>query len=90
MQIILEVPDRLGEKLQRLGDRLPETLDRLLQDIPTTETISYQDDRQIVELLASQPSPEVILATCPTPALQARMSELQQVWKPLSVRRSRT
>ena len=76
MQIILEVPDRLGEKLQRLGDRLPETLDRLLQDIPTTEIISYQDDRQIVELLASQPSPEVILAIRSTPALQARMSEL--------------
>ena len=76
MQIILEVPDRLGEKLQRLGDRLPETLDRLLQDIPTTETISYQDDRQIVELLASQPSPEAILAIRPTTALQARMSEL--------------
>ncbi|HBC43205.1 MAG TPA: hypothetical protein DCZ88_15305 [Pseudanabaena sp.] len=76
MQIILEVPDRLGEKLQRLGDQLPETLDRLLQDIPTTETISYQDDRQIVELLASQPSPEAILAIRPTSALQARMSEL--------------
>ena len=76
MQIILEVPDRLGEKLQRLGDQLPETLDRLLQDIPTPETISYQDDRQIVELLASQPSPEAILAICPTPTLQSRMSEL--------------
>ena len=76
MQIILEVPDRLGEKLQRLGNQLPETLDRLLQDIPTPETISYQDDRQIVELLASQPSLEVILAIRPTPALQARMSEL--------------
>ena len=76
MQIILEVPDRLGEKLQQLGDQLSETLDRLLQDIPTTETISYQDDRQIVELLASQPSPEAILAIRPTPALQARMSEL--------------
>jgi hypothetical protein len=56
MQIILEVPDRLGEKLQRLGDRLPETLDCLLEDIPTTETIFYQDDRQIVEILAGQPS----------------------------------
>lgn len=76
MQIILEVPDRLGEKLQRLGDQLPETLDRLLQDIPTTETISYQDDHQIVELLASQPSPEAILAIRPTPSLQQRMSEL--------------
>jgi hypothetical protein len=74
MQIILEVPDRLGKKLQQLGDRLPEALDRLLQEIP--ETISYQDDRQIVELLASQPSPEAILAIRPTPALQNRMSEL--------------
>ena len=48
MQIILEVPDRLGEKLQQLGEQLPETLDRLLQDIPTPETISYQEDRQII------------------------------------------
>jgi hypothetical protein len=76
MQIILEVPDRLGEKLQQLGDRLPEALDRALQELTSAETISYQDDRQIVELLASQPSPEEILAIRPTPALQARMSEL--------------
>ena len=76
MQIILEVPDRLGQKLQQLGDQLPETLDRLLQDIPTLETISYQEDRQIIEILASQPSPETILAIRPTPALQSRMSEL--------------
>jgi hypothetical protein len=76
MQIILEVPDRLGKKLQQLGDQLPETLERLLQDIPTPETISYQEDRQIIEILASQPSPETILAIRPTPALQSRMSEL--------------
>lgn len=76
MQIILEVPDRLGEQLHALGDRLPEALDRALQELTSPETISYQDDRQIVELLASQPSPEVILAIRPTPALQTRMSEL--------------
>jgi 16S rRNA C1402 (ribose-2'-O) methylase RsmI len=76
MQIILEVPDRLAEKLQQLGDRLPEALDRALQELTPLETISYQDELQIVELLASQPSPEVILAIRPTPALQTRMSEL--------------
>jgi hypothetical protein len=76
MQIILEVPDRLGEKLQQLGDRLPEALDLFLQEIPSAEITSYQDDRKIVELLASQPSPEAILAIRPTPALQKRMSEL--------------
>ena len=75
MQIILEVPEILGEKLQQLGDRLPEALDRALREL-APETICYQDDRQIVELLASQPSPEEILAIRPTPALQARMSQL--------------
>ena len=48
MQIILEVLDRPGEKLHALGDRLPEAL-----ELTPAETISYQDDRQIVELLAS-------------------------------------
>ena len=76
MQIILEVPDRLGEKLHALGDRLPEALDRALQELSPAETIPYQDELQIVELLASQPSPEVILAIRPTPSLQTRMSEL--------------
>ena len=76
MQIILEVSDRLGEQLQEFGDRLPEVLDRALRELTATETISYQDDRQIIELLASQPNPEAILAIRPTPALQARMSEL--------------
>ena len=38
MQIILEVPERLGEKIQQLGDQLTETLDRLIQDIPTTSS----------------------------------------------------
>jgi hypothetical protein len=76
MQITIEVPDRLGEQLQQLGDRLPEALDRIIQELNPTATISYPDERQLVELLASQPSPEVILAIRPTPALQARMSEL--------------
>lgn len=50
------------------------------------EIISYQNDRQIVELLASQPAPEEILAIRSTPVLQACMSELlgsQQIQHPL-------
>jgi hypothetical protein len=76
MQITIEVPDRLGEQLQQLGDRLPEALDRILQEFTSIETTEYQDDNKIVELLATQPSPEVVLAIRPSPALQARMSEL--------------
>jgi hypothetical protein len=90
MQITIEVPDRLGEQLQQLGDRLPEALDRAVQELaPTgTGTTTYQDDSQIVELLASQPSPEVVLAIRPTPALQARMSELLEQNKAGTLTRS--
>jgi hypothetical protein len=96
MQITIEVPDRLGEQLQQLGDRLPEALvriasdvaDRALQELTPTKNITYQDDRQIVELLASQPSPEVVLAIRPTPALQARMSELLEQNKAGTLTRS--
>jgi 16S rRNA C1402 (ribose-2'-O) methylase RsmI len=88
MQITIEVPDRIGEQLQQLGDRLPEALDRVLQELTSTETTTYQDDRQIVELLASQPSPEVVLAIRPTPALQARMSELLEQNKSGTLTRS--
>jgi hypothetical protein len=88
MQITIEVPDRLGEQLQQLGDRLPEALDRAIQELTSTETAAYQDDRQIVELLASQPSPEVVLSIRPTPALQARMSELLAQNKSATLTRS--
>jgi hypothetical protein len=96
MQITIEVPDRLGEQLQQLGDRLPEALiriasdvaDRAIQELTPTQNITYQDDRQIVELLASQPSPEVVLAIRPTPALQARMSELLEQNKSGTLTRS--
>jgi hypothetical protein len=88
MQITIEVPDRLGEQLQQLGDRLPEALMRALEELNPAATIPYQDERQIVELLASQPSPEAILAIRPTPAFQARMSELLEQNKSGTLSRS--
>jgi hypothetical protein len=88
MQITIEVPDHLGEQLQQLGDRLPEVFDRALQELTATEITAYQDDHQIIELLVSQPSPEVILAIRPTPTLQARMSELLEQNKSGTLTRS--
>jgi hypothetical protein len=76
MQITIEVPDRLGEQLQQLGDRLPEALALAVQELVPIETTDYHDDHQILELLASQPTPEVVLAIRPSPVLQERMSEL--------------
>jgi hypothetical protein len=47
MQIILEVPEILGEQLQPLGDRLPEALDRALQELTPPETIAKSSNYSI-------------------------------------------
>jgi len=47
MQIILEVPDRLAEKLQQLADRLPEAIDRALQELTPPETIAKSSNYSI-------------------------------------------
>jgi hypothetical protein len=80
VQIVLNVPDDLGKKLQQLGDRLPELLDRALDEFTTEPDASpdrvSQDELQILDILASQPNPDRVLAIRPTAKLQSRMSEL--------------
>jgi len=76
MRITVEVPDALGQQLQRFRERLPEVLERGLRELAVQEPISFKDENVILELLASRPSPEQVLALRPSPELQARASEL--------------
>ena len=76
MQITIEVPDQLGQQLQRYRDRLPELLERGLRDLQAEPAGEMKDVREIVNLLASQPTVEQILAIRPSPEFQARVSEL--------------
>ena len=75
MQITIEVPNDLGQQLQRFRDRLPEVLERGLLEL-MAETSEVHDESAIVEVLISQPSPEQIMALRPSPTLSARVSEL--------------
>ncbi|MFM2429687.1 MAG: hypothetical protein RLZZ511_900 [Cyanobacteriota bacterium] len=76
MQITLDLPEGLAQKLQQLGDRLPEILDQALQDLTLDGNLLGQDERQIIDLLTRQSNPAEILAIRPSETLQARMSEL--------------
>ena len=76
MQITIEVPNTLGRQLQRFRDRLPEVLERGLHEVLAETRGEFQDENVIMELLASQPSPERVLAIRPSPELQSRVSEL--------------
>ncbi len=77
MQITLDIPDHLGEQLKQFGDRLPELLERGLQELVNEQKSgNFLGDKEIISVLASQPTPEQLLAIRPSPELQDRMSYL--------------
>lgn len=76
MQITIEVPERLGEQLKRFQDRLPELLERGIREIESETQPNFEDERSIVELLTSRPTPEQIIGIRPSPQFQERVSDL--------------
>ncbi|YAF95387.1 MAG: hypothetical protein AB3A66_22965 [Nodularia sp. CChRGM 3473] len=72
MQITIDVPDELREQLAQVGDRLPELLALSLQQPPLPARIYHY----ILNFLASQPTPEQIIAFRPTPEMQIRLQTL--------------
>lgn len=77
MQMTIDVPSELVELLKPLQNRLPEILERAARDfLREQESDTTADEATILEILASTPKPEALLALHPSPALQARASEL--------------
>lgn len=76
VQITIRVPDRLERQVEQYQDRLPEALERGLWELAAEDAGQFQEANEVIETLASQPAPEEILALRPSPALQARVSEL--------------
>ena len=69
VEIRIQVPDTLGQQLQRFQDRLPEVLERGLREVMAERADAFEDESAILALLASQPAPEQVLALHPTPKL---------------------
>jgi hypothetical protein len=75
VEITIQVPEALAERIAALGDRLPEVLEIGLKELPPLPTEVY---RYVLEFLASNPSPQAISNFNPTPRMQERISELLQ------------
>ena len=73
VEITLEVPEALAERLSAVRDRLPEVLACGLDELSPLPNEVY---RYILEFLAGNPSPEAVLNFRPTPQMQERISEL--------------
>jgi hypothetical protein len=76
MEITIQVPNDLAQKLQQFQDRLPEVLERGLRELLIESSTDFQEENRIIEILISQPTPEEVLAIHPSPEFQTRTSEL--------------
>jgi hypothetical protein len=73
VEITIQVPESLAERLAAIRDRLPEVLARGLEEPSPLLNEVY---RYILDFLANSPSPEAILNFSLTPTMQERSSEL--------------
>jgi hypothetical protein len=76
VDITIRVPDELGRRLERFQDRLPELLERGLREVLAETEAGLGDEKAIIAVLASRPTPEQVLAIGPSDEMQARVSEL--------------
>ena len=74
--VTVELPRDLAQRLQPISDRLPDILEMGLRQWQAAGQPGFQGTAEILELLATLPSPEEILALRPSEALQARVQAL--------------
>lgn len=74
--VVLELPDALAAQINREKEHVPAILERGLRELQMARAGYAQEIDEIIATLASQPTPEVILALQPSSQMQARVSEL--------------
>ena len=73
IEITLQVPENLAERLQPVREQLPEILEIGLR---YSRPLSIRAYAQALEFLATTPTPAEILAFRPSPAIQTEVSRL--------------
>lgn len=73
VEITLQVPQNLAERLQSVREQLPEILEIGLR---YNRPLSIRAYAQVLEFLAMSPTPAEILAFRPSPAIQTEVGRL--------------
>ncbi|MGF1459114.1 MAG: hypothetical protein ACFBSG_08805 [Leptolyngbyaceae cyanobacterium] len=76
MQISVDIPDDLALRLSTLQDKLPEILELGLREWNAQGQSGFSGLAEVLEILASLPSSEEILALQPSAALQQQVTQL--------------
>ncbi len=73
----IDIPDDLAQQLQQFQAQQPQVIELGLQALQAQQYPStFLEEQDIISFLASQPTPEQILAIRPSPKFQDRVSHL--------------
>ena len=76
MDITVSVPDELATRLRLVEKELPEILELGIREWAARRGRGFSGLANVLETLASLPTPEEVLALRPSAALQARIDDL--------------
>lgn len=76
MQFTLELPDDLASQLSALEDKLPQILQLGLRELNAGGQAGFTGAAEVLEFLATLPSPEEIVALRPSETLQTQIDFL--------------
>ncbi len=76
MQITVDIPDELALRLNPLKDELPQILILGLREVEANPATGFSGLTQVLEFMASLPSPQEILALRLSEPLQAEIDTL--------------
>lgn len=76
MQITLELPDDLVSQLSSLEDKLPQILQLGLRELNAGAQVGFTGAAEVLEFLATLPSPEEIITLRPSETLQTQINHL--------------
>jgi len=74
--ITLELPDYLVERLRKHEERLPEILELGLRELHADIPDGFEGTTEVLEFIASLPSPQEILGLKPSERLRAEVLSL--------------
>jgi hypothetical protein len=75
-QIVLNLPEELSLRLRLLEAKLPQILELGLRELNASSQPGFKGAADILEFLASLPSPEEIITLRPSETLQDRIDTL--------------
>lgn len=76
MQVTFELPDDVFAQLHPFEDKLPQIIELGLRKLNAIALNEFSGIAEVLEFLASLPTPKAIIALRPSEALQAQLSAL--------------